>query len=114
MQQRPTAPSVVFDPKLPALDAIATRGPGGHRIFLAVVNRSQKEAITTKIYLKRWKPTGNKVDVYELNGKSWDAFNAYGNTDSVNIAHHAVEETQTPMSYEFPAHSVTVLELSNQ
>ena len=109
-----TVPPVAFDPKLPVLDAIATRSPDGHRIFLAVVNRSQKEATTTKIHLKGWQPAGNKMEVYELNGKSWDAFNPYGTTDNVNISHRSVEAAKALMLYEFPAHSVTVLEFNNQ
>jgi alpha-N-arabinofuranosidase len=105
-----TAPSVVFDPKLPALDAIATRGSDGHTIFLAVVNRAQNEAVSTNINLRGWQQTDKKVQVYELAGKSWDAFNPYGSTENVNIVHRTVEVTKAPYSHQFPAHSVTILE----
>ena len=53
-----------------------------------------------------------QAQVYELDGKSWDAFNPYGSTENVNIAHRSVEVTQTPFSYLFPAHTVTVLEVN--
>ena len=49
-----------------------------------------------------------------MEGKSWDVFNPYGSTDNVNIAHRAVEVMNAPFSYVFPAHSVTVLEVSGQ
>jgi len=106
-----TSPSVAFNPQLPALDAVATRGPDGHTVYLAVVNSAQNEAVSTGIHLQNWQPAGTPVQVYELNGKSWDAFNPYGSADNVNITHRALEVGQAAFSYSFPAHSVTVLEL---
>jgi alpha-L-arabinofuranosidase len=109
-----TVPFVAFNSTLPALDAIATRGSDGHTIYLAVVNRAQNEAVSTQINLKGWQPAGKQAQVYELNGKSWDAANPYGSTENVNIAHRTLEVTKTPFSYIFAAHSVTVLEVSGQ
>ena len=106
-----TTPSVSFGSKPPALDAIATRATDGHTLFLAVVNRAQNEAVSTRINLKGWQPARAQAQVYELAGKSWDAFNPYGSTENVNIVHRTVEVTQTPFSYVFPAHTVTVLEV---
>lgn len=108
------APSVAFNSKLPALDAVTTRGAGGRTLFLAVVNRAQNEAVSTQINLKGWQLAGKRAQVYELAGKSWDAFNPYGSIANVSLEHRTVEVTQVPFSYLFPAHSVTVLELSNQ
>jgi alpha-N-arabinofuranosidase len=109
-----TVPSVSFGIKPPTLDAIATRTPEGRTLFLAVVNRAQHEAVSTKINFKGWQPSTAQAQVYELAGKSWDAFNPYGSTENVNIAHRTVEVTQTPFSYLFPAHTVTVLEVSGR
>jgi len=50
--------------------------------------------------------------VYELNGKTWDAFNPYGSTDNVNISQRTVEVTQSTFSYLFPPHTATVMEVS--
>jgi alpha-N-arabinofuranosidase len=105
-------PSVAFDSKLPALDAIATRGPEGRTIFLAVVNRAQDQAISTQINLKGWQLAGAQAQVYELDGKSWDAFNPYGSTKNVSITHRTVAVGRMPLSYVFPAHTITVLEVS--
>ena len=77
-----------------------------------MVNRAQNEAVSTQINLKGWQLAGAQAQVYELDGKSWDAFNPYGSTENVNIAHRTVEVTQTPFSYLFPAHTVTVLEVN--
>jgi alpha-N-arabinofuranosidase len=107
-----SVPSVLFGTKPPALDAIATRGPDGRTLFLAVVNRAENEAVSAQINLKGWQLAGAQAQVYELAGRSWDAFNPYGSADNVNIAHRTVEVTQTPFSYLFPAHTVTVLEIS--
>ncbi|MGA2201776.1 MAG: alpha-L-arabinofuranosidase C-terminal domain-containing protein [Terriglobales bacterium] len=64
-----TVPSTTFDAKLPALDAIATRGPDGRTIFLAVVNRAQNEAVPAQINLKGWHLAGKQIQVYELEGR---------------------------------------------
>jgi alpha-L-arabinofuranosidase len=66
---------VAFNPQLPALDAVATRGPDGHTIYLAVVNSAQNEAVSTQVRLQNWQPAGTQAEVYELNGRTWDAFN---------------------------------------
>jgi len=105
-------PSVAFNPQLPALDAVATRAPDGRTVYLAVVNSAQNEAVSAQIHLAGWQPAGTPVQVYELNGKSWDAFNSYGSADNVNIVPRALEVGQAAFAYTFPAHSVTVLELS--
>jgi alpha-N-arabinofuranosidase len=107
-----TVPAVAFDSKLPTLDAVATRGSDERTIYLAVINRSQNQPVSTKIDLKGVELSSQKIQVYELNGKSWDAFNPYGNSDNVNIAHRTVSETRSQITYLFPAHSVSVLEIS--
>lgn len=105
------SPAVAFDPQLPALDAVATLGDEGHTISLAVVNRSQDKSVSTGILLTGWQPSSDQAKAYELNGKSWDAFNPYGSTANVNIQQRTFKVQDTAFSYRFPAHSVTVLEL---
>jgi alpha-N-arabinofuranosidase len=109
-----TASPVPFNAKLPALDAVATRASDGRTIYLAVVNRAQNQAVSAKIDLGGAQMTGHQVQIYELNGKSWDAFNPYGSTDNVSIAHRSVDVDRAPFSYVFPAHSVTLLEIGSQ
>ena len=107
-----TAPAVIFNSKLPALDAIATRAADGHMLYLAVVNRAPEDAVSTQINLKGWQPAGMPAQVYELDGKTWDAFNPYGNPGNVSISSRTAEAPQAAFSYRFPPHSVTVLEVS--
>jgi alpha-N-arabinofuranosidase len=103
---------VPFEDKLPALDAVVTRSADGSKLYLAVVNRAQEEAVSAQINLKGWQPAGTPAEVYELNGKTWDAFNPYGSTDNVNISQRTVEVTQSTFSYLFPPHTATVMEVS--
>jgi alpha-N-arabinofuranosidase len=106
------APSVDFGSKPPALDAATSRSRDGHTLYLAVVNRAQNEAMSTQINFKGWQVAGTQAQIYELGGKTWDAFNPYGSTENVNIAHRTVEVTRTPFTYLFPAHAVTVMEVN--
>jgi alpha-L-arabinofuranosidase len=106
-----STPAVAFDPGLPALDVIATLAGDQHLLYLAVVNRSQDKAASAHIRLSGWHPTDKSAQAYELNGKSWDAFNPYGSTANVNIQQLKLEAQRATFSYRFPAHSVTVLEL---
>lgn len=103
---------VAFNPRLPALDAVATLAGGGGTVYLAVVNRSEDRAISATVHLSHWLPSGSQAQVYELDGKNWNASNPYGSTANVNIQHHTVNASQPAFAYLFPAHSVTVLELS--
>lgn len=105
------APATAFDPQLPVLDAVATLSRDRHHVYLAVVNRSQDKSVSTRISLSGWRPAGDQAQAYELNGKSWDAFNPYGSTANVDIQRRAVEVRHARFSYRCPAHSVTVLDL---
>jgi hypothetical protein len=106
-----TVPAMTFNSKLPALDAIATRGPDGRTLYLAVVNRALDEAVSAQINLKGWEPAGTPAQVYELDGRTWDAFNPYGSTENVNISHRELDVGKSLFSYLFPPHTVTVLEI---
>lgn len=63
--------------------------------------------------LKSWRPqSGTVARVWELNGKDKVVANPYGSSDNVNIRERQVPLEGLPLSYRFPAHSVTVLEFS--
>jgi alpha-L-arabinofuranosidase len=108
------SPPVEFNPKLPMLDVAVTRSADGRKLYLAVVNRSRSENALAKIQLKGWQMAGLSADAYVLNGKSWDAANPFGATDQVDVTHasrplHALNGSS--FTYEFPAHSATILEI---
>jgi alpha-L-arabinofuranosidase len=103
--------SVEFDPKLPALDAIATLSDDRHTLYLAVVNRAESTDVEAKISVAGWKPGGG-AQVFELNGPDKVAANPFGSSDKVNIHDKPVTLKPGSMSYSFPAHSISILELS--
>jgi alpha-L-arabinofuranosidase len=106
---------VPFNPQLPAIDAAATLSQDGKTFYLAVINRSEAQDMPTTIRLMNWTPrAGTEVHAWELNGKDRDAANPYGSTANVNIREKTFTIERAPFSYRFPAHSVTVLELSGQ
>jgi alpha-N-arabinofuranosidase len=109
-----SSPGVAFDSRLAALDAIATKSADGRTLYLAVVNRALKEGVSAQINLKGWRLSGNPAQVFELDGKTWDAFNPYGNPGNVTISHRTAEASQAGFSYLFPPHSVTVLEFGRR
>ncbi len=107
-----SSPGVPFNPQLPALDAVATLSQDGNTLYLAVTNASETDEMATTIRLKNWTPAGTKAKVWELNGNDRDAANPYGSTANVNIREKTLSLGLAPLSYRFPAHSVTVLEFS--
>jgi alpha-L-arabinofuranosidase len=102
---------VEFDPKLPALDAIATLSDDRHTLYLAVVNRAASTDVKTQISLAGWTPSA-RAHAFELNGPDKVAANPFGSSDIVNIHDKPVTLKPGSMSYSFPAHSITILELS--
>ncbi len=106
-----TSPPVVFNPQLAALDAAATLSAGRHTLYLAAVNRSQSNAVSAQVHLSNWVLGSGEAEVYELNGKSWDAFNPYASTANVNIRQRSIKISRATFEYHFPAHSATVLEV---
>jgi alpha-L-arabinofuranosidase len=102
-----------FNPKLPALDSIATLSEDGNMLYLAVVNRSEADDVATSIQISGWSPRpGAEARAYELNGKDKVAGNPYGGTQNVNIRERPLPLGRSPFSYRFPAHSATVLEIT--
>ena len=50
--------------------------------------------------------------LFELNGKDRDAANPFGSSENVSIREAALAVGNGPLSYRFPAHSVTVIEFT--
>ena len=106
------SPRAAFNPRLPALDALATLGADGHTLYLAVINRSEDQNLSARIRIGNWKAASDwPLRVFELNGKDKVAANPFGSSANVNIRERRVAVEGVPFVYLFPAHSVTVLEL---
>jgi alpha-L-arabinofuranosidase len=105
------SPNVKFDPHLPALDAVATLSEDGRTLFLAVINRNERDSLDATIDLRGWR-AGRTVRAFELNGQDRDAANPFGAATNVNIRENSVPIERVPLTYRFPGHSATVLEFS--
>jgi len=107
------SPMTEFNASLPALDAVATLGGGGRTLYLSVVNRAESKDVSAKIQLRGWKPAaGTPARAFEINGKDKVAANPFGSSENVHIREKTTRVAGPSFSYTFPAHSVTVLELS--
>ncbi|HSS97025.1 MAG TPA: hypothetical protein VLK33_08345, partial [Terriglobales bacterium] len=80
-------------------------------IYVAVVNVTEDVEIETAIRPKDWTLSAGPAKVWELNGPSRDAANDFGDSSKVNIREKDIAVSGASLTYRFPAHSVTVLEL---
>jgi len=104
---------VGFNAKLPMLDSIATLSGDSHTLYVSVVNRDEDHDVKTRIRVRGWAPgTGTVARVFELNGKDKVAANPFGSTENVNIRAKSFSISGPAISYTFPPHSVTIVELS--
>lgn len=106
------SPNVEFNARLSMLDSVATLGSDRHNLYLAVVNRDESHDVSTRIRIRGWSPGSTAARIFELNGKGKVAANPFGNTENVNIRDKSLAVSGSSISYTFPAHSVTVIELA--
>ena len=106
-------PMTSFNAQLPALDAIATLSEDGERLYLAVINRNVADEVSSTVEIKGWthRP-GTPVQVFVLSAKDRVAANPYGTPSNVKIRETTASVDEHSISYQFPAHSVTVLEFA--
>jgi alpha-N-arabinofuranosidase len=106
------SPMTAFNPHLPALDSLATLSADGRTVYLAVINRNEDQELSATIRIRGWNlASGGPLHVFELNGKNKVAANPFGSSANVNIRERSLPVGPLPVSYKFPAHSVTVLEI---
>jgi alpha-L-arabinofuranosidase len=104
---------VGFNAKLPMLDSIATLSGDGRTLYLSVVNRDEDHDVNARIRVRGWAPaTGTVARIFELNGKDKVAANPFGSTENVNIREKSFPVSGPVVSYNFPPHSVTIVELA--
>jgi alpha-L-arabinofuranosidase len=93
------------------LDAVATCDAAGRHLTLAVVNRDHEQAHPATVELLGGAVTGG-VLVAEVNGPHVGAMNSFEEPRCVDVRERRLDQTGSRLSYEFPAHSVTVLRAS--
>ena len=83
----------------------------GDKLYLLVINRHLTDDIATAVHIKGFIPQPHAA-VYTLNGPGVESTNEYGSHDSVVITTSSISDASHDFTYVFPAHSVTVIELS--
>jgi alpha-N-arabinofuranosidase len=92
--------------KVPYIDAQGTRTVDNHRFCLTVVNRHPARPIRTELKIDDPGPV-TRVTVFQVNGDNKDSMNTFDNPYAVKTVQTGLD--RLPESFEFPAHSVTVL-----
>jgi alpha-N-arabinofuranosidase len=94
------------------LDASATYNAKDGSVYLNVLNRSEKNDISTSIENIVGRVDG-KVDVWEMNQSDLKATHTFGNDQKVRPATRTITVTPTAkgFTYTFPKHSLTILRL---
>jgi alpha-N-arabinofuranosidase len=95
------------------LDVVATTDPAHSVLTLAVINRDLEEAHTTTIQFANATIVNTGV-VYEVNGPDVRSMNSFENPSVVTVQERPLEPVHIgqPLTYTFPAHSLTILRLN--
>ena len=95
---------------VPYLDATATLGEKGDKLYIATVNRHQDQHADCRISLDGFTPK-REATIFELNGPESTARNEIGHEDLVKVQEKMVKNIGSDFRYVFPPHSVTVIEI---
>jgi len=93
---------------MPYLDICATLGPG--RLAIGVVNRHKDRALGAQFDIAGAKPA-RAGKIYAINGPSPDAANSFEQPNIVATTAREYADFSAQFTFEFPAHSVTMLEI---
>jgi alpha-L-arabinofuranosidase len=91
------------------LSVNASKSPDGKKVYLMVINKNMKEAITSTIDLKDF-VLSDQGDVWVLNGPGIDATNEKMH-DNVKVVHKKFDIKDDPFVFTFEPHSLTAIEL---
>jgi alpha-N-arabinofuranosidase len=99
--------------RIPYLDSSATLSEDGKTLYLAVINLHDAQAIPAKIDIQGWapKPAGK---VIWLEADHYMTENTFEQPERIRIKERALAEAGRSFVYQYPAHSVTILELYRQ
>ncbi len=109
-QVTPVEPEPEFGDGYDALAATASTGADGN-LRVVVVNRHPDQAVTAQVVPAGYRHTGT-AKVSTVAGEDFTSFNGIENPDDVRLEHTTVQTGRDAFAYTFPAHSVTVLELT--
>jgi len=95
--------------QIPYLDICATRDSGG-RLAIGVVNRDRERARHAEILLDGMAPKA-AGKILTINGPSVDAMNSFSNPNAVGVSTHDFSGFGTSFGFDFPAHSISMLQM---
>ena len=96
---------------VPYVDVSATVNDDATQLSLAVINRHKDETIEVEIDLGDFQPE-KKAVLYEINGPEIGAQNSFSEPGNVKIVEKPFTNAASDFTYMFPAHSVTLLKLT--
>jgi alpha-N-arabinofuranosidase len=94
---------------IPYLDVSAVLNAADKKLVVNVVNRHETDAIETEIVLQTGDFTGNAA-VHEVNGENLEATNTKDRQE-VQIVTNDIKFKGNTLTYSFPAHSLTQIEI---
>ncbi|MFH2104990.1 MAG: FG-GAP-like repeat-containing protein [Parcubacteria group bacterium] len=93
---------------VPYLTSYASRSSDDKTLYLAVVNKHSVSDMSTTVKIDN-ASIGGQAKVYTMNGPSIHSNN--NESDQVKITESSISNAGSNFKYNFPAHSVTILEL---
>ena len=94
---------------IPELDISITKNSDNNKLFIAVANRNISQKLKTGIQIFNWEINGT-ARIYMLNGKDYTSLNTFEKPDEVKITESIIQTISNSFEYEFPPHSVTIIE----
>ena len=97
--------------KLPYLDVSASVDEAAGKLFISVVNRHKQEAMEAQIEIHAGQ-VGPEAQAHVISGEDAAISNSFAEPENVTCKTEAVVVPAADFCHTFPAHSMTVLELS--
>lgn len=100
---------IIPEINIPELDISITKSSDDNKLFIAVTNRNITQKLKTSIQIFNWE-INSTARIYELNGKDYTSLNTFEKPDEVKITESITHTISNSFEYEFPPHSVTIIE----
>jgi len=94
-------------PSVPYLDVSAAYKPKENELIINVVNRHEKQALPAEI-ISQWGTFEGRALIDEVNGPDIKAENG-PDSEKVTIKHSEIQLSGDKLTYQFPAHSFTMI-----
>ncbi len=99
--------------QIPYLDSSATLSEDGRTLYLAVINLHDAQPVAAEIHLQGWtpRPAGR---VFWIEAEHYMTENTFAEPEKVTILERELEGVAPAWTFQFPPHSVTILEFYRQ